>query len=182
MARYLTLIGLCYPLDWNTSAPCSVVDGSRYLLFRTTVRYHTILLSWQTDSDRILSLPVHSSVLEVVLDFLYEDRAVKIEKADDVEFVGNVLVAADQLLISRLVSICESALVALLTLKNVGQILEFADIYNAPQLKTACMHFICLNLPAIAELRLVTLSKLFFYKLFYPILTIEFKLQSLGRM
>ena len=107
----------------------------------------------QTSGDRAVSLPIHSSLVEVVLDFCYEDRVSKIDKSDDVEFVCNCLTVADQLLISRLVNICESALVRLLTLKNVGELLEFACVYNAPQLKASGLQFICLNLAAVVELR-----------------------------
>jgi len=107
----------------------------------------------ETSGDRAVSLPIHSSLVEVVLDFCYEDRASKIDKSDDVEFVCNCLTVADQLLISRLVNICESALVRLLTLKNVGELLEFACVYNAPQLKASGLQFICLNLAAVVELR-----------------------------
>ena len=107
----------------------------------------------QTSSARVVTLPFRSSVVQVVLDFVYEDQALKVERSDDVEGIGNVLVAADQLLMPRLVCICEAALTGLLTLKNVGHMLDFADVFNAPQLKEACMHFICLNLPAVVELR-----------------------------
>jgi hypothetical protein len=41
----------------------------------------------------------------------------------------------------------------LLSIKNVGKMLEFAAVYNATQLKTSCMHFMCFNLPAVIELR-----------------------------
>lgn len=109
----------------------------------------------QSTKTDALTLPIHSSVLEVILDYLYEDRALKIENSDDIGWIGNCLVVADQLIIPRLVSICESALVGLLTLKNVGQILEFSSIYNAGQLKRACMQYICLNLPAVVEMRYV---------------------------
>jgi hypothetical protein len=92
-------------------------------------------------------------VLEVILDYFYEDKASKVEKSEDVEWISNCLVSADLLLIPRLVSICESALVGLLSIKNVGKVLDFAAEYNATQLKISCMHFVCCNLPAVIELR-----------------------------
>ena len=103
--------------------------------------------------SKTVPLPVHSLVLEVILDYIYEDKAAKIEKSEDIDWIGNCLVVADLLLIPRLISICESALVGLLTIKNVGKILEFATTYNAAELKNSCMYFICYNLPAVVELR-----------------------------
>lgn len=92
-----------------------------------------------------------------MLDYIYEDKATKIEESDDVEWISNCLVVADLLLIQRLISMCEAILVRLLTIKNAGKMLEFASTYNAAQLKTSCMYFICNNLPAIVELRYVFL-------------------------
>ena len=109
--------------------------------------------SFQTSNDKTVSLAIHSSIVEVILDYIYEDRVLKIDKSDDVEFICNCLSVADQLLISRLVTICESTLVRLLTLKNVGELLELACVYNAPQLRASAMQFICLNLAAVVELR-----------------------------
>ena len=92
-------------------------------------------------------------MLDVILDYLYEDGAKKIDTSDDIGWIGSCLVVADQLLIPRLVSICEEALAGLLTVRNAGQIIEFSSMYNAGQLKRACMQFICLNLPAVIEMR-----------------------------
>ena len=111
----------------------------------------------------VVNLPIHSSVLEILLDYIYRDRTPKIDKTDDISLIGNVLVVADQLLIPRLVSICEFLLVGLMSLKNVGQMLDFSSIYNAKQLKRSCMQFICLNLPAVVEMRFLTMVSSFLY-------------------
>ena len=42
------------------------------------------------------------------------------------------------------------------SLRNVSELLEFADMYNATQLKTTCQQFITINLPALLESRLPT--------------------------
>ena len=137
--------------------------GKAQLHFRNNSNSIQHLFTRQTFSDRTISLPVHSTFLEVILDFVYEGCAKKIDKSDDVEFICNCLSVADQLLVCRLVAICESSLVRLLTLKNVGQVLEFASVYNAPQLKISCMQFICLNLTAVVESRLLTLAIYLFH-------------------
>lgn len=37
------------------------------------------------------------------------------------------------------------------TLKNAAELLEFAVMYNAEQLKLSCLQFICLNMAALLE-------------------------------
>lgn len=44
--------------------------------------------------------------------------------AEDLELCSNVLVLADQLLIPRLIQICERQLAAMLTLKNAAEVLQ----------------------------------------------------------
>ena len=107
----------------------------------------------QARGNAEVCLPVHSSVLEVVLDFLYEDRATKVDNCDDVEWICTCLSVADQLLMPRLFSVCEASLARLLSLKNCGEMLEFSSVFNARQLKKSCMQFICHNLPAVVEMR-----------------------------
>ena len=58
-------------------------------------------------------LPVPSDILSVVLDYLYTDDAWSLTQCEDPEFLCNVLVMADQLLIARLRDICEVAIASL---------------------------------------------------------------------
>ena len=51
----------------------------------------------------------------------------------------------------RLVTICEKQLATLLTLKNVGEILQLSYDFNALQLKKCCLDFICCNFGALLE-------------------------------
>ncbi|KAF4794726.1 Inhibitor of Bruton tyrosine kinase [Turdus rufiventris] len=85
--------------------------------------------------------PCHKCVLCARLD------------SQNVEFICNVLVVADQLLISRLKEICEVAIAEKLTLKNAAELLEFSAMYNAEQLKLSCLQFIGLNMAALLEAR-----------------------------
>ncbi|XP_054716016.1 inhibitor of Bruton tyrosine kinase-like isoform X2 [Uloborus diversus] len=100
-----------------------------------------------------LSLPISSEVMEVVLEYIYSDKASKILASEDPEFICHVLMISDQLLINRLKELSEMALVELITLKNATELLELASVYNATQLKQSCMQFISLNLAAIIEAR-----------------------------
>ncbi|XP_064460638.1 inhibitor of Bruton tyrosine kinase-like [Ornithodoros turicata] len=108
-------------------------------------------LGWAEASQHALSLPLPGKVLSVLLDFLYTDDCVQLRASEDIEFLCHVLVAADQLLVTRLKQMCEATLSDLVTLKNVAELLELSYIYNAGQLKDLCMHYMCINIPAMLE-------------------------------
>ncbi|XP_069743488.1 inhibitor of Bruton tyrosine kinase isoform X2 [Narcine bancroftii] len=117
--------------------------------------FHSMLSNtWiEASTCTALEMPIHSDILEVILDYIYMDEAPAVKDSQEVEFICNVLVVADQLLISRLKEICEVAITEKLTLKNASELLEFAAMYNAEQLKVSCLQFIGLNMPALLETR-----------------------------
>uniref|UniRef100_A0A8C5E5B2 BTB domain-containing protein n=1 Tax=Gouania willdenowi TaxID=441366 RepID=A0A8C5E5B2_GOUWI len=98
-----------------------------------------------------LEMPTTAEILQVILEYIYTDDSPTIKESTNVEFVCNVLVVADQLLITRLKEICEVVITENLTLKNAAELLEFATMYNAEQLKLSCFQFIVLNLAALLE-------------------------------
>lgn len=98
-----------------------------------------------------ISMPLPTSILTVILNYLYEDDAPKLWQCHDIEFLCNILVVADQFLIIRLREICEKIIAGLLTLKNAAELLEFAVGYNALGLKMTIMQFLCQNLVAVLE-------------------------------
>ncbi|XP_041418088.1 inhibitor of Bruton tyrosine kinase isoform X2 [Xenopus laevis] len=100
-----------------------------------------------------LEMPIHSDVLQVILDYIYTDEVLTVKESANVEFVCNVLVIADQLLIVRLKEICEVTIAERITLKNAAELLEFAALYNADQLKLSCLQFVGLNMGALLEAR-----------------------------
>ncbi|MFT7800384.1 inhibitor of Bruton tyrosine kinase [Arapaima gigas] len=100
-----------------------------------------------------LVMPTTAEVLQVILEYLYTDESATVRESQNVEFVCNVLVVADQLLIPRLKEICEVSISENLTLKNGAELLEFATMYNAQQLKLSCLQFIVLNMAALLEAR-----------------------------
>lgn len=108
-------------------------------------------LSSQATSSQTLNIPIPTSFLTVLLDYLYEDDSPRLRQSHDPEFVCSVLAVADQFLLTRLKEICEKALSSLLTLKNAAALLEFAYRCNATNLKMTVMQFICLNLSAMLE-------------------------------
>ncbi|XP_053457593.1 inhibitor of Bruton tyrosine kinase isoform X2 [Nycticebus coucang] len=117
--------------------------------------FHSMLSSsWiEASCCAALEMPIHSDILQVILDYLYTDEAVGVKESQNADFICSVLVVADQLLITRLKEICEVALTERLTLKNAAMLLEFAVMYNAEQLKLSCLQFIGLNMAAVLEAR-----------------------------
>ncbi|KAK7483280.1 hypothetical protein BaRGS_00025447 [Batillaria attramentaria] len=117
--------------------------------------FHSMLGSgWiETSDTKSLTLPIPGDILEILLDFVYMDDSPLVAESQDTELLCNVLVVADQLLVTRLKEMCEVALTSLMTLRNVGELLEIATAYNAGQLCRACQQFISLNLPALLESR-----------------------------
>ncbi|XP_067841019.1 inhibitor of Bruton tyrosine kinase isoform X1 [Heptranchias perlo] len=135
-------------------------DGKEFICHKCVLcarleYFHSMLSNaWiEASCCTALEMPIHSDILEVILDYIYTDEAPVVKESQDVEFICNVLVVADQLLISRLKEICEVAITEKLTLKNASDLLEFAAMYNAEQLKLSCLQFIGLNMAALLEAR-----------------------------
>ncbi|KAJ7388445.1 hypothetical protein OS493_037607, partial [Desmophyllum pertusum] len=118
--------------------------------------FHSMLASgWLESSEqsKTLKLPFPAVILEIVLDFLYSGQAGRVEEITDLELLGNILIVADQLLIWRLIEICEAVIANLVTLRNVAEVLEFSLLYNANQLQDVCTEYICNNLGSLMEAR-----------------------------
>lgn len=105
----------------------------------------------EATSCTALEMPTSSEILQVILEYIYTDESPTIKESLNVEFICNVLVVADQLLITRLKEMCEVAITENLTLKNAAEVLEFAALYNAEQLKLSCLQFMVLNMAALLE-------------------------------
>ncbi|XP_053317203.1 inhibitor of Bruton tyrosine kinase isoform X2 [Spea bombifrons] len=117
--------------------------------------FHSMLSSsWiEATSCSALEMPVRTDVLQVIIDYIYTDEAVAVKESANVEFICNVLAMADQLLVVRLKEMCEVILTERITLKNAAELLEFASLYNAEQLKLSCFQYIGLNMAALLEAR-----------------------------
>uniref|UniRef100_A0A8C2ZL37 Inhibitor of Bruton tyrosine kinase n=1 Tax=Cyclopterus lumpus TaxID=8103 RepID=A0A8C2ZL37_CYCLU len=105
----------------------------------------------EATSCSALEMPTSAAILQVILEYIYTDESHTIKESLNVEFVCNVLVVADQLLITRLKEMCEVVITENLTLKNGAELLEFATMYNAEQLKLSCLQFIVINMAALLE-------------------------------
>uniref|UniRef100_A0A674JAE2 Inhibitor of Bruton tyrosine kinase n=1 Tax=Terrapene triunguis TaxID=2587831 RepID=A0A674JAE2_9SAUR len=136
------------------------IDGKEFpchkcvLCARLDYFHRMLSSSWiEASCCAALEMPIHSDILQVILDYIYTDEAPAIKDSQNVEFICNVLVVADQLLVSRLKEMCEVAITEKLTLKNAAELLEFSATYSAEQLKLSCLQFIGLNMAALLEAR-----------------------------
>ncbi|KAG8179334.1 hypothetical protein JTE90_011598 [Oedothorax gibbosus] len=151
----LSMSDLC---DVNLISSEGTVFGCHKCILISRLDYfHSMLSTCWAENSLLgnLSLPISSKAMQVLLDYIYEDDASKIEILEDVEFLCHILMIADQLLIPRLKEVCESAIVKLINLRNAAELLELSSVYNSVQLKRTCMQFICLNLATIIESRIL---------------------------
>lgn len=135
------------------SSDGSVFRCHKCILIARLDYFHSMLSTFWAENSQLenLTLPISSKVMEVILNYIYTDKASKVFDSEDPEFLCHVLLITDQLLMPRLKEICELALIELITLKNAAELLELASVYNSPQLKQSCMQFISINLAAIIE-------------------------------
>lgn len=105
----------------------------------------------ESKEENHLNLSMKSCYLEAILHYLYKDDSSTLSKCDDIEFISNLLVHADQLLLVRLKEQCESELSRLITLRNVADMLDFTYLYMADQLKVSCIQFVVLNIGCLLE-------------------------------
>ncbi|KAF8773228.1 Inhibitor of Bruton tyrosine kinase like protein [Argiope bruennichi] len=143
--------------DVNLISSGGIAFGCHKCILAARLDYfHCMLGTCWAENFQLDSLTLEdtsSKVMEILIEYLYTDDAGKLTDSDDVDFLCSVLATADKFLVPRLKETCEFALIRLLTLKNAGDLLEFASFYNSEQLKRSCMHFICINLPAVVELK-----------------------------
>lgn len=144
------------PELWDVTVTSKSGDAIRAhkCILAARLEYFNIMFGsrWMsTTTSESINMPLPTSILTIILDYLYEDDSQKLKQCHDIEFLCNVLVVADQFLITRLRELCESIIVGLLTLKNAAELLEFAATYNAVGLKTTIMQFICQNLVVLLE-------------------------------
>lgn len=88
-----------------------------------------------------------------MIDFLYSDDWCDKDTCNDIDFICQLLIVADQLFITRLREMCEAVLAKHITIKNVATFLQFATVYNATKLHMCCVKYVCLNLAPLLENR-----------------------------
>ncbi|VVC97095.1 unnamed protein product [Leptidea sinapis] len=109
-----------------------VVLASRSLVLKAHFAHHT------TESvTNVIESPFEAHVLFEMLKFIYSDKASGVHDIPE-----KLLAAAEFYQLSRLKTLCEDALHKKLTIENVLETLELADLYSAKTLKQLSLEFI----------------------------------------
>ena len=135
-----------------------VILRQRCPYFGEILKAGTIWVQDRRDQDHVqINLDhIPKEILDVIIQYIYTDEDgatlfADIEKDKEEQmmyFLLTLLCEADFLLLHRLKSIVENALVRFIKLRSAAVIFEYADIYLAESLKDRCLHFISVNLPA----------------------------------
>lgn len=160
------------------------------LIARSEYFRNMFMGSWVESNSAKIQLPIDLDLAQIIIDYLYSDEiqmewihsnsssstSIKSRNERETEVLFNIFILSDQLLVERLKNLCEFKLTNLVNLKNVAEILEFSNEYEARQLKEFCMEFISCNLVTLIDTKqlenvdinlLKELSK--FYKSYFPI-------------
>lgn len=143
-----------------------IIECHKCILIARSDFFRNMLLGcWLESNCAEISLPFDFDLMQIYIDYLYLDEiqmefihagtnystSLKSKSEKEIELLFNLYVLGDQLLTDRLKNLCEFKLANLVNLKNVAEIFEFSDEYEAKQLKDFCMEFISLNLATLLE-------------------------------
>ncbi|CAH0551472.1 unnamed protein product [Brassicogethes aeneus] len=143
-----------FPEHWDVVIKCrddKIIKAHRCIM-AARLEYFANMFSmrWGKSENCEITLPFPKSTALALLEYIYTDNLSGLENKE-MEHLFRVLILADQLFVIRLKEQCEWLLTNLLTLKNATQILPFAHMYNAQNLKLCCIKFIVGNLAPFLE-------------------------------
>ncbi|KZF21039.1 hypothetical protein L228DRAFT_262107 [Xylona heveae TC161] len=105
---------------------------------------------------------VDEDIFKLVLRHVYADTGVELFDdvvADDLDhfldIVLGVMSVANELMLDRLSQVCQQVLGRFVTIRNVCQLINAIAPSYVAELKNACLKFLCLNLEALLESRLL---------------------------
>lgn len=142
------------------------IECHKCILIARSAFFNNMLLgSWLESNSAEINLPIDLDLMQIYIDYLYSDEilmefihagtnystSLKSKTEKEIELLFNLYVLSDQLLTDRLKNLCEFKLANLVNLKNVAEIFEFSEQYDAKQLKEFCMEFMSLNLVTLLE-------------------------------
>lgn len=92
--------------------------------------------------------------MQPIIDFLYTNAIDEVRATSYSDhYMYNMIMICDQFFVTELKNVFELMTSEKISVKNCGDILEFADTYNCETLRNCCMQFISLNFSRILELR-----------------------------
>ncbi|GAB1609231.1 inhibitor of Bruton tyrosine kinase-like [Argonauta hians] len=106
---------------------------------------------WRETSANVLTLSFSADVLRILLQYFYTNS---IPTLQDCNLLLELLAKAEEILLFDLKNICESQIINSINMTNILDLLQFAIVYNADNLRKTCLQGICDNITHILELRL----------------------------
>ncbi|CAG7823677.1 unnamed protein product [Allacma fusca] len=108
-----------------------------------------------TKAEKQLKFPSSEVVMNIFMKLLYEGKVFyeNTGTRKDLEVLSQALIATDLLLSQQYRSEIEFLLADCINLETVSEIIQLADVCNAPQIKESCMEFIVLNMAPLLENR-----------------------------
>lgn len=106
--------------------------------------------SW-AEKDYVNLQSISIEYMQPIIDFLYTNTIEDVQYSDN--YMYNMIKICDQFFVTELKNMFELKTSEKISVKNCGEILEFADTYNCETLRNCCMQFISLNFSRILELK-----------------------------
>lgn len=184
---------LSYQELWDFQIECNnnqFIKCHKCILIARSEYFKNMMMGFWMESNKCsIQLPFDIDLTQIIVDYFYTDdiqmdfihsnqnsNSIKSKTEREIEILFNLYILSDQLLVERLKNLCEFKLTNLVNLKNIVEIFEFANQYEAKQLKDFCMEFISGNLVTIIEAKQLesTSSELLqelseFYRNYYPL-------------
>lgn len=92
----------------------------------------------ETIDNRIEIKDYNYDLYKVFLIYIYTSKLMKLDKKDLI----TMLRISDQYLVEHLKRLCELQLSSVIETRDVNQLYEESEKYNAPELKKSCIHFV----------------------------------------
>jgi hypothetical protein len=131
---------------YNTTVTASAIKIPAHkfvLITRSSVFRAMLTGSMREARDKAITIPnVEEAVVRAFVRFLYCDSCIA---ADLQAHALDLLAMADQYDVPPLLSVCEAYLSSHLTVKNMVEVLQAADLHGAPVLKEHALEYIAQN-------------------------------------
>ncbi|KAI9143364.1 hypothetical protein BKA69DRAFT_1061491 [Paraphysoderma sedebokerense] len=105
---------------------------------------------------------INVDVMKVIVKWIYGDESIEVFNGFEhatmneyMEFVIDVLSAANELLLERLKEICQAVLRSFVNIRNVTYLLSVATFHEAAQLKSSCIDYINVNIETALEQKIL---------------------------
>uniref|UniRef100_A0A336KSV8 CSON014850 protein n=1 Tax=Culicoides sonorensis TaxID=179676 RepID=A0A336KSV8_CULSO len=166
--------------DVTLKLDCTQEIRAHKCILMSRLEYFNMMFdhSW-AEQDTVNLQSIAIEYMQPIIDFLYKNDINDVREAKYSDnYLYNMITICDQFFVEDLKNIFELIASEKISVKNCGEILEFADAYNCEILRNCCMQYISLNFSRILELRsleqtdpkvLQQLNK--FYRQFYSLVS-----------